>query len=297
MSSTAMTKEISTLTYEEQVNLLSLIFVLIILARNSKVRKQLKENTQFIGEIVNVQEKERKRISQELHDTVSQNIKVLLMWKKKLLKEKIFGSSPNMTELSNQNITKQTSQNVAIKNNVESNMSFSHLMRESSDLQTLIQKIISLEKQNQKELRRIIQNLALPELEDVPFKSLIESLCEEFHSQSGIECTFFVSDDVDLEKFSKDERHHILRIIQEALNNAKNHAHPSETSVIFQKKQNKIILMIFDDGEGFDISKNQDEKHFGMSGMEMRAKLLGGNLTIKSNRETRTQVHLEMAER
>lgn len=162
-----------------------------------------------------------------------------------------------------------------------------------------IEKIISLEKQNQKELRAIIQNLAVPEIENVQFKTLIESLCEEFQNQSGIKCTFFVSENIDLEKFSSDERHHILRIIQEALNNAKTHANPSETSVIFQKKQNKIILMIFDDGEGFDESKSKNDgaKHFGMSGMEMRAKLLGGKFTLKSSKDTGTQVRVEFDEK
>lgn len=234
----------------------ALIFVLIMLARNIKARQQLKENTQFIGEVVSVQENERKRISQELHDTVSQNIKVLLMMEKKLLEER---------------------------------------GEESEQLE----KIISLEKQNQRQLRSIIQNLSVPEIENVPFKTLIESICEEFQNQSGIKCTFFVAENIDLEKFSTDERHHILRIIQEALNNAKTHANPSETSVIFQKKQDKIILMIFDDGEGFDESKSKStkssgEKHFGMSGMEMRAKLLGGKFTVKSSAETGTQIRIEI---
>lgn len=234
----------------------ALIFVLIMLARNIKARQQLKENTQFIGEVVSVQENERKRISQELHDTVSQNIKVLLMMEKKLLEERGEESEP-------------------------------------------LEKIISLEKQNQRQLRSIIQNLSVPEIENVPFKTLIESICEEFQNQSGIKCTFFVAENIDLEKFSTDERHHILRIIQEALNNAKTHANPSETSVIFQKKQDKIILMIFDDGEGFDKqkSKNDGAKHFGMSGMEMRAKLLGGKFIVKSSAETGTQIRVEFDEK
>lgn len=253
----------------------ALIFVLIMLARNIKARQQLKENTQFIGEVVSVQENERKRISQELHDTVSQNIKVLLMMEKKLLEEKMSGSSPNMTKSSTANMTENSEQ---------------------------LEKIISLEKQNQKELRSIIQNLSVPELEGVPFKTLIESVCEEFQKSSECKCTFFVAPEIDIEKFSEEERHNILRIIQEALNNVKNHAKASEASVIFQKKQSKIRIMIFDDGEGFDESKSKStksngEKHFGMSGMEMRAKLLGGKFIVKSSAETGTQIRVEFDEK
>lgn len=234
-----------------------LIFLLIMLVRNIRTRQKLKENTQFISEIVTVQENERQRISQELHDTVSQNIKVLMMMERKLLEKSKDDSNSEK-----------------------------------------IEKIISLEAQNQKQLRTIIQNLAVPELFNIPFKTLIESVCEEFKIQSGIKCTFFVSPEIDLEKFSKNERHNILRIIQEALTNAKNHADPSETSVIFQKRQGKIMIMIFNDGRGFDVANKKDDGnfHFGMSGMEMRAKLLGGKFSIKSSPETGTQVRVELNE-
>lgn len=255
----------------------ALIFVLIMLARNIKARQQLKENTQFIGEVVSVQENERKRISQELHDTVSQNIKVLLMMEKKLLAE----DENRHAEL--------VSASYNDRSRIEFGMTFGKQL----------EKIILLEKQNQRQLRSIIQNLSVPEIENVPFKTLIESICEEFQNQSGIKCTFFVAENIDLEKFSTDERHHILRIIQEALNNAKTHANPSETSVIFQKKQDKIILMIFDDGEGFDKQKSESSgaKNFGMSGMEMRAKLLGGKFIVKSSAETGTQIRVEFDEK
>lgn len=45
------------------------IAILVILIYNIKSRKLLKENRTFISEIIQTQEEERKRISQELHDT------------------------------------------------------------------------------------------------------------------------------------------------------------------------------------------------------------------------------------
>ncbi len=49
-------------------------------------------------------------------------------------------------------------------------------------------------------------------------------------------------------------------------------------------RYDKIRIMIFDDGTGFDtaVMHAASELHFGMRGMEMRAKLLGGTLTIIS---------------
>lgn len=58
--------------------------------------------------------------------------------------------------------------------------------------------------------------------------------------------------------------------------------------------------MIFDDGQGFDVNSRKNgggihgELHFGMSGMEMRSKLLGGTLNIKSDKETGTEVRVEI---
>ena len=260
----------------------SFVAVLFSLIHNIKNRKNLQGNREFVSEIIQTQEAERNRISRELHDTVSQNIKTLL------LKEK---------ELS------------AILSDSDS---------KSDEIQFKIEKIIDLEKQNQKQLRTIIQNLAVPAVGNIPFKTVINDLCEQFKEQSGIDCSFFVSPDVGLDDFSKEQKHHILRIIQEALNNAQTHAKARETSIVIRKvsrnvnrrsepvpEQNLqtgedfICIMIFDDGQGFAGAAQIDsglysQDHFGMSGMEMRAKLLGGSLVVQSTAEAGTEVRLEI---
>lgn len=260
----------------------SFVAVLFSLIHNIKNRKNLQGNREFISEIIQTQEAERNRISRELHDTVSQNIKTLLLKEKEL-----------SAVLSDYNF-------------------------KSDEIQFKIEKIISLEKQNQKQLRTIIQNLAVPAVGNIPFKTVINDLCERFKEQSGMDCSFFVSPEVALDDFSKEQKHHILRIIQEALNNAQTHAKASETSIVIRKvsrngnrrsepvpEQNLqtgedfICIMIFDDGQGFAgaVHTGQErysQNHFGMSGMEMRAKLLGGSLVVQSNAEAGTEVRLEI---
>ncbi len=260
---------------------IAFITILVILLNNIKKRKLLKENRTFISEIIQTQEKERKRISQELHDTVSQNIKTLLIEQKRFLSE-INGTNAHF-----QNNDAAAPDKSAIEK---------------------IEKIISLEKQNQKELRAIIQNLSIPLLDSVPFKTVIHDLCEQFSERSGLPCTFFVEQNVALEDFTNEQKHHILRIIQEALNNVRAHAKAEETSVVIRTAEysgkdgaalphhDKIRIMIFDDGTGFDTAALYAESglHFGMRGMEMRAKLLGGTLTITSKPETGTEVRVEV---
>ena len=261
----------------------SFIAVLFSLIHNIKNRKKLQKNREFISEIIQTQEAERNRISRELHDTISQNIKILLLKEKEL-----------SAVLSDYNF-------------------------KSDEIQFKIEQIIDLEKKNQKQLRTIIQNFAVPAIGTIPFKTVINDLCEQFKEQSGIDCSFFVSPDVELDDFSKEQKHHILRIIQEALNNAKAHAKASETSIVIRKvsrngndrrsepvpEQNlqtgkdSICIMIFDDGQGFAGAAQIEsglysQNHFGMSGMEMRAKLLGGSLVVQSTAEAGTEVKLEI---
>ena len=261
----------------------SFVAVLFSLIHNIKNRKNLQGNREFVSEIIQTQEAERNRISRELHDTISQNIKTLL------LKEK---------ELS------------AILSDSDS---------KGDEIQFKIEKIISLEKQNQKQLRTIIRNLAVPAVGNIPFKTVINDLCERFKEQSGMDCSFFVSPEVALDDFSKEQKHHILRIIQEALNNAQTHAKASEASIVIRKVSRNgndrrsepvpekqlqtgedfICIMIFDDGQGFAGTAQIEsglysQDHFGMSGMEMRAKLLGGSLVVQSTAEAGTEVRLEI---
>ncbi len=230
------------------------VALLYVLARNVRARKNLKSNTTFLNETVSAQEDERRRISQELHDTVSQNIKVLLLMEKECQEG-----------------------------------------AQGYEQKERIQKIIDLEKQNQKQLRAIIQNLALPGLKELPFKNTIADLCAQFSNDSGIPCRFYADPQVDLQRFSAQERHHILRIIQEALNNAKSHAKAQETGVMIQKREDKIRVMVYDDGIGIDNDRRSHKQaHFGMSGMEMRAALLGGTLAVHSSKDTGAKICVDL---
>lgn len=253
---------------------ISFIAVLLILIRNIKSRKSLKENRIFLSETIQVQEEERKRISQELHDTVSQNIKALVLMEKECIElaEKADGAA----------------------------------------LKTALQKVLETEKQNQKDLRKIIQNLVIPPLENSPLKNVIKDTCLLFSEQTGVPCKVFISKDAEepLDVFNIEEKHHIIRIIQEALNNAAIHSGCSETSVVIRKEEKgtsagtpqSLSLMIFDDGKGISqeggtygsVGTGTIPTHFGMTGMEMRAHLLGGTFTIKSTPETGTEVRVEI---
>ena len=79
----------------------------------------------------------------------------------------------------------------------------------------------------------------------------------------------------------------ILRIVQEACNNAVKYADASIISVKLVYKENEIIISIEDDGKGFDVehldtSSRNDNSGFGLSMMKERIYLLSGDLSIQS---------------
>jgi PAS domain S-box-containing protein len=85
----------------------------------------------------------------------------------------------------------------------------------------------------------------------------------------------------------------LLRIIQEALTNVRQHAHAQHVQVRVERAQDEICVTIVDDGCGFDPHQSRHE-HFGLQTMRERADSFGGRLEIVSapNQGTRVQVFL-----
>ncbi|MEL6867866.1 MAG: GAF domain-containing sensor histidine kinase [Bacteroidota bacterium] len=73
----------------------------------------------------------------------------------------------------------------------------------------------------------------------------------------------------------------LYRIAQEAIQNALHHADAQHLYLRLHYKAEQIILSIEDDGKGFDPAQLSPNS-FGLAGMAERAKLLNGNLEIKS---------------
>ena len=80
----------------------------------------------------------------------------------------------------------------------------------------------------------------------------------------------------------------LLRVIQEACNNAIKHAEASNLQVCMKYLNNKLRLVIVDDGKGFDVNtirsvSRDDNTGFGLSMMKERVYLLSGKLDIQSS--------------
>jgi signal transduction histidine kinase len=96
----------------------------------------------------------------------------------------------------------------------------------------------------------------------------------------------------DLPPMVQDE---VYRIAGEALRNAFRHARASRIEVDIRYDQRRFRVRVRDDGQGMDADAaggRPGEGHFGMAGMHERAKLLGGALSVWSERGSGTEVEL-----
>lgn len=86
----------------------------------------------------------------------------------------------------------------------------------------------------------------------------------------------------------------LLRIGQEAINNAIKHAQAQRILVDLNFDTTVVRLSIRDDGRGFDVSAEQTDGHFGLMGMRERAAQIGGKLSINSDKGAGTEVIIEV---
>jgi len=91
-------------------------------------------------------------------------------------------------------------------------------------------------------------------------------------------------------------RHQIVRIVREAVANAVRHAQASRIVVRLSAIDGGgLTIEIVDDGAGFDVAaRSATEGHFGILGMQERARRIGGDLTIESGPGTGTRVVLSL---
>jgi signal transduction histidine kinase len=85
----------------------------------------------------------------------------------------------------------------------------------------------------------------------------------------------------------------IYRTVQEALVNVTRHARASHLGVFLERRSGRIRVFVEDDGVGFDPG-TVDGAHLGLLGMQERAEMLGGTLTVDSTIGSGTTIIMEI---
>ncbi|MBV8436020.1 MAG: hypothetical protein JOY95_00730, partial [Silvibacterium sp.] len=120
-----------------------------------------------------------------------------------------------------------------------------------------------------------------------------ETLAAEQNSQSPVDFRVVVEGESrDLHPILRDE---VYRIAREATINAFRHSGAGRIKVEISYDRKQLRVRVQDNGKGIDthfLDGGGREGHFGMPGMQERAKLAGGKLTVRSKLDSGTEVEL-----
>ncbi len=210
------------------------------------------------GQLLRLQDEERRRIARELHDGSVQVLAAALM-NLAMLKE-----SPSMRNLDAE--------------------------------RRLLARTASLTEQCVKELRTMSYLLHPPVLDELGLGPALRSWIDGFSERSGIPVEIAIPED--LGRLSPEAETALFRITQEALGNVHRHAESSTAGVRLDISMGTIELEITDDGKGFDPAlsgKKGGHRKLGVGllGMRERAGQVGGSLTIES-RPGRTAIRVSL---
>ncbi len=96
------------------------------------------------------------------------------------------------------------------------------------------------------------------------------------------------------ERLAKDIETNLYRIAQEGVANSLRHAHASNIAILLEKRGPRIVLIIEDNGDGFNPQNIHEADHLGLFGIRERAQMLGGDLTIESKPGSGTTLYVEV---
>jgi signal transduction histidine kinase len=128
------------------------------------------------------------------------------------------------------------------------------------------------------DVRRIALELRPKVLDDYGLVSALERLATSFQSQTGISVDLEAQIGVD--RLPNEVETALYRIVQEGLTNMAKHAEPSRASVLVTPKNGSVLVVLEDNGRGFDPSVARNG--LGLEGMRERVELLEGRMTVES---------------
>ena len=119
-----------------------------------------------------------------------------------------------------------------------------------------------------------------PVVLDMGIGPALEWLVGEFVEHSGVTCELQMSEtQLDLDS---DQTTMVFRIVQESLTNIARHAQARRVRVTLAREADSYRLTIRDDGKGFDPAVRRDPKSLGLIGLQERAQMLRGRVSISS---------------
>ncbi|MCL5075838.1 MAG: histidine kinase [Chloroflexi bacterium] len=225
-------------------------------ALNEELQRKEELRRQLLSKVINAQEEERKRIARELHDETSQSIASLMVGLK------IIEGATRLDEVKDK----------------------------TAELRSTASRVLEGVHDLALELRPSV-------LDDLGLVEALKRYVKEYSRKHGIEIDFH-SSGLEGVALPPEMETSLYRIIQEALTNVARHAQAATASVLLEQREDAMVAIIEDDGKGFNVKRvmgsRSKERKLGLFGMQERASLIGGKLTIESQPGLGTTVFVEV---
>jgi signal transduction histidine kinase len=164
--------------------------------------------------------------------------------------------------------------------------------RDPKEARQQIQRLQQLAREAMEELRSLIFELRPPEVETEGLATALRKHVDVLQRVHGHAVQLQVDCDAAPRAAGDAE---VLRVAQEALQNALRHAAAEHIDISLQADNGRLRLAVTDDGAGFDPADPAlRARRLGLTSMEERARALGGRLSIESRPGEGTTVILEV---
>lgn len=224
------------------------------ISRDMTRERRLAENLHlYAQQITHAQEEERKRVARELHDDSMQALSIL---------------SRRVDDL------------------ISTQPRRSKTTKPLEEIRTEVDNILA-------RIRLFAQDLRPPTLEYLGLIPAVRELISQVRQPTDIQADLSIEGEE--RHFMPEDELLIYRIIQESLRNAWRHADAKQVHVTIRFNTRDATVTVIDDGKGFVIGENLrfvQAGKIGLAGMQERADLLGGTLSVQSKPGQGTTVTL-----
>ena len=148
----------------------------------------------------------------------------------------------------------------------------------NEEMKALIKYPIELLEDSIREIRLLSSSQVTP-FKDFNLAELVELQLNKLSENSTIKTVFEYH--VTQDEINDDLKLNIYRIIQEQINNIQKFADPKNVSISIEADRDNMMIVIVDDGNGFDINKKRSG--IGLSNMINRIESFDGKIDIKSS--------------
>jgi signal transduction histidine kinase len=163
--------------------------------------------------------------------------------------------------------------------------------RDPAEAKAELERLQTLAREAMDELRSLVFELRPPVLESeglaTALRKHVDVLRRVYRQEIALEL-------LGTSRGSPQVEREVLRIAQEALQNALRHAHASRVAVRLGARDGRLSMEVADDGVGFDPDAPVlRSRRLGLTSMAERAEAIGGTLAVESTPGSGTTVRLE----